>query len=87
MDEENPVDNALWRASQIVGLLVLLAEVAIVVDMSANGRPREWALGRWRRATASWSRHWSRLTAADRARAEAPFVIYEAWCAMSGERP
>lgn len=84
-------DRALRRTSQVVGLLVLVAEVVWVID-AANGhrfslvvrlkgqRARELVADGIRRG-------WMRATAGAVSRKEAPAVVWEAWAHAEGREP
>lgn len=84
-------DRGLRRASQLIGLLVLVAEVVWVID-AANGHrfslvvrlkgrhTRELVATAGRRAV-MWA------TAGPVSKREAPAVLWEAWAAAEGRTP
>lgn len=84
-------DRALWRTRQVVGLLIVLAELAWIID-AANGHryslPVRLRARRAQHAIADGARRgWMRATAGPVSKREAPAVVWEAWAHAEGRTP
>lgn len=92
MDEPSPppeadegLDRALWRAGQLLSLLILLAELAWLANHSLDGRPALAVRGWLGRQRADLQHRWRYLTAPVVARREAPFLWWQAMRHAAGE--